>query len=77
MESVVPSLRKHLDALPSKLKKTGVATTVEIVAYPDGHAAISGLPLNKPPANGKPELEKAITYLYERLHREAVEAASS
>jgi hypothetical protein len=60
------SVQKRLDDVPSKKKVTGVAATVEIVAYPDGHAAIAGHPLN-----GKDELLTSIDYLWERLAQEA------
>jgi hypothetical protein len=72
MEKPSNSLARTLDAVESKQKVTGVGAIVEIVAYPRrDNAGIAGHPLN-----GKDELLQAIDYLYERLHREAVEAAS-
>jgi hypothetical protein len=60
------SVRHILDAVPTTKKVTGVAATVEIVAYPDGHAALA-----KHPLNGEDELLAAVAYLFDRLHREA------
>ena len=60
------SVRDALDAVTSSRKVTGVAANIEIVAYPDGHAAIVGHPLN-----GEEALLESVSYLFERLHREA------
>ena len=61
------SVRDTLDAVPSKKKVTGVAAQIEIVAYPGGHAAIAGHPLNH-----EQELLDAVSYLLARLQREAL-----
>jgi hypothetical protein len=62
-------VRQALDTVQSRLTKTGVGATIEIVAYPDGHAAIAGHPLS-----GAQELLDAVSYLYERLQLEATAA---
>lgn len=66
------SLKRYLDSLDLVLKKTGVAAQVEIVAYPDGHAAIGTHPLND-----RDELLKAVGYLFERAEAKAVDHAAS
>lgn len=60
------SVERVLNALPTNKKVTGVAATIEIVAYPDGHAAIAGHPLN-----GEAELLVSVQYLFDRLQKEA------
>ena len=60
------ALAKYLDSLDLELKRTGVAARVEIVAYPDGHAAIGSHPLND-----RAELLKAVGYLFDRAHEDA------
>jgi hypothetical protein len=70
MELKSDSVRRALDAVPISRKVTGHAATVEIVAYPDGHAGIVAHPLN-----GRQELLAAVEYLFDRLRAEAVAAA--
>jgi hypothetical protein len=66
MERPSESLARYLDSLPLNPKKTGVGVQVELIAYPDGHAAIGSHPLN-----GKEELLKAVGYLFDRSQAEA------
>ena len=71
MELQSNSIRQTLDAVPSRKKVTGVGAVIEIVAYPRrDNASIAGHPLN-----GPQELLDAVSYLDQRLHREAVSAA--
>jgi hypothetical protein len=60
------TLASHLDAIELRLKKTGVAATIEIVAYPDGHGAVAGHPVN-----GRDELLRSVGYLWDRALAEA------
>jgi hypothetical protein len=68
MELKSQSVRQALDAVPSHTKVTARFAEVEISAYPDGHAAFAGHPLN-----GRDELLAAVSYLFDRLEREAQE----
>ena len=60
------SVARYVDSLELVLKKTGVAARVEIVAYPDGHAAIGSHPLHD-----RAELLKAVGYLFDRAQEDA------
>jgi hypothetical protein len=66
------SLRRYLDSISLELKKSGVAARIEIVGYPDGHAAIGAHPLND-----RAELLKAVGYLFDRAHEGAAARAAS
>jgi hypothetical protein len=66
MDRPSDALGKYLDTLPLNPKKTGVGVLVELVAYPDGHAAIGSHPLN-----GREELLKSVSYLFDRAEAEA------
>jgi hypothetical protein len=64
------SLNQYLDSLELQLKRTGVAAQIEIVAYPDGHAAIGTHPLN-----GRDELLKSVGYLFDRAQADTASHA--
>ena len=66
MDRPSDALAKYLDTLALNTKKTGVGVPVELVAYPDGHAAIGSHPLN-----GREELLKSVGYLFDRAQAEA------
>jgi hypothetical protein len=66
MELRSQSVRDALDGVPLGKKVTGWFATVEIGAYPDGHAAFAGHPLN-----GRDELLSAVAYLFDRLYDQA------
>src|SRR4051812_32340947 len=66
MDRPSDSVATYLDSLPLHPKKTGVGVPLELIAYPDGHAAIGSHPLN-----GKEELMKAVGYLFDRAQAEA------
>ena len=60
------SVARTLDTVEIHKKVTGFAATVEITVYPDGHAAVAGHPVNH-----KEELMQAVSYLFDRIQREA------
>jgi hypothetical protein len=66
------SVRRYLDSLDLVPKRTGVAIPVELVAYPDGHAALGRHPLNH-----KAELMRAVDYLFERAFAEATRRSAT
>jgi hypothetical protein len=75
-----------IDASPGTKVRTGVRTTVELTAYPDGHANIAVGTVDTGqrdamryqradslPLNHRRELEQFLTAILDRLFDEAVE----
>jgi hypothetical protein len=64
-ERVPNALSSYLDRVRLEEKRTGVSVWIEIVAYPDGHAAICREGAELFQLNGQKDLLAAIDYLFE------------